>query len=74
VQKQLTIGHCVRFIPYIVMQHWFVDNMLRAMIQREAEKRLLFELIHVDGTIAALEAAAEALTRMIGNVDQTPTP
>lgn len=60
-----------RVIPYDGMLSWFLDNHLRAQITREAEKRLALELIHVDGSPSALQAAIKGLKVMLERENAT---
>jgi hypothetical protein len=68
ITKQLAchphIG-CRRFIPYHQMIIWFEDNGLALEVPVSAEKRLIMELIHVDGSPLALRSAISHLQAML---------
>lgn len=73
LQKQLLCRPqgCRRVIPYDAMISWFIDNGLRSQITREAEKRLLLELIHVEGSPSALRDAVKLLHDMLERENAT---
>lgn len=56
---------CRRVVPFLALHTWFDDNSLRMSEPREAEKRLLMELIHADGTVWALNQAIFHLNTML---------
>jgi hypothetical protein len=56
---------CRRTIPEEFVMLWFADNGLRSDVPREAEKRLLCELVHIDGSPLALRSAITHLNTML---------
>lgn len=53
-----------RVIPSMAVHQWFMDNRIHQDTPRESEKRLLIELIHIDGSADALHSAVATLNLM----------
>jgi hypothetical protein len=67
LEKQLKLHPmgCRRTISSEFVHLWFLDNDWRQGIPRQAEKRLLFELIHIDGSAIALRSSITHLNAML---------
>jgi hypothetical protein len=72
IEKKLTTdaqwgwtGGCKRTVPHEFMAIFFEDNGWTLANPRSAEKMMLFELIHVDGSNLALRAAISTLRLML---------